>query len=656
MENDKNKNKKTREKDERVNKFNDGWLKMKEFEGWLEKTENEDSSFCSICAITLIAHKSSLIKHKLSKRHKKNEAKIAHPNQMVPTDEVKRAELKLCAFVAEHNLSLQVTECLVPLCKNIFPDSDIASKIASKRTKTSKIIKHAIGNNLLQLLYEKLKEPSMFFSIIMDETTDLSSVKQCALTVAFMDGENGVKYKFMDMFEVSSGTADNLYNSLKECILSKGIPLENLVGFSSDTTNVMVGEYNSVFSHLKKDCPDIALIKCACHQIHLAASKACLKLPAHIEDLLRFISSYFSRSFGRQKSYLEFQEFFQVEIHKFLSPAKTRWLSVKECVDRVLEQYDPLQAYFRLTLYEDPSDTLQSMLNTMDDKFTKLYLEFMAYVLGTLCEFNRMFQAEKPLLHKLKPEVEKLLKDMCSNYMDVDYVKKTPVFQIKLSDSRYFLPLDEVYLGMSATETLSDLKKSPDIAEEDIQSFFKSILKFYIELTTVVKRKFDFRDELYNVMSVVDPEVAQSYKKIKSLHCVLKRFPTLQKFVDMQELDNEWKRHALMDHSQEGLDATMSANIYWPKVFKIKNAIGEKAFPNLYIVMKLLLVLPISNASVERVFSNLKNCKTLHRNRMTTNTLVALIATKEGVRDQNGCVGFEPCRRMMSSTLWDKAD
>lgn len=235
-------------------------------------------------------------------------------------------------------------------------------------------------------------------------------------------------------------------------------------------------------------------------------------------------------------------------------------------------------------------------------------------------------------------------------------LKKTPVFQIKYSDSRYFLPLDEIYLGISATETMSDLKKSPDIAEEDIQSFLESILEFYIELTTVVKRKFDFRDELYNVMSVVDPEIAQSYKKIKSLRCVLNRFPTLQKFVNLQELDNEWKRHALMDHSQEELDATISANNYWPKVFKIKNAIGEKAFPNLHIVMKLLLALPISNASVERVFSTLKNCKTLHRNRMTTNTLVALIATKEGVKEQNGCVSFEPCRKMMESSLWDKAD
>lgn len=419
---------KTRQKDERVKKFNNCWLKMKEFEGWLEKisetTENEDSAFCNICEIGLIAHKSTLMKHKVSKRHKKNEEKIGHGNQTITTDEVKRAELKICAFVAEHNLSLKVTDCLVPLCKNIFPDSDIAAKISSKRTKTSKIIKKAIGNNFLQLLYEKLKEPSTFFSIIMDETTDVSSVKQCALTVAFMDGENGVKYKFFDMFEVTSGTADNLYNSFKDCIVSKGIPLENLVGFSSDTTNVMVGEYNSVFSRLKKDCPDIALIKCACHLIHLAASKACLKLPSHIEDLLRFIYSYFSRSYGRQKSYVEFQEFFQVEVHKFLSPATTRWLSVKECVDRVLEQYYPLQAYFLLTLYEDHCDTLESMLITMDDKFTQLYLEFMSYVLGILCEFNRMFQAEKPLLHKLKPEVEKLLKDMCSNYMDVEYVKK----------------------------------------------------------------------------------------------------------------------------------------------------------------------------------------------------------------------------------------
>lgn len=83
--------------------------------------------------------------------------------------------------------------------------------------------------------------------MIMDETTGQSSVKQCSLTAIFIDENNEVKTRFLDMFEMKSGTAESLYNELKESLLSKGIPLENITGFSSDTTNVMAGDHNSCF-------------------------------------------------------------------------------------------------------------------------------------------------------------------------------------------------------------------------------------------------------------------------------------------------------------------------------------------------------------------------------------------------------------------------
>lgn len=235
-------------KNKPINKFSDGWLKIPAFQGWLQKSEekkrNTELAFCKVCSCNLMAHKGDLMKHCISQKHKKNAAKIVSTTEMDiqnrSVDDTKRAEVKLCAFIAEHNLPFQVSECLMPLCKNIFYDSDIATNVCSKRTKTTQIIKKVVGPSLLNTLYLKLKSPGAFFSVIMDETTDHSSIKQCALTAIFTDEENVVGYKFLDMFEVTCGTAEGLYSLLKNSLLSKEIPLENLVGFSSDTTNVMV--------------------------------------------------------------------------------------------------------------------------------------------------------------------------------------------------------------------------------------------------------------------------------------------------------------------------------------------------------------------------------------------------------------------------------
>lgn len=85
----------------------------------------------------------------------------------------------------------------------------------------------------------------------------------------------------------------------------------------------------------------------------------------------------------------EFQEYFCVDIHKILNPSITRWLSLKSCVDRVLEQYPALEAYLRSVVLEDPSQTTEQMLATMKNKFTLVYLEFMAYIVHTTMYTNR---------------------------------------------------------------------------------------------------------------------------------------------------------------------------------------------------------------------------------------------------------------------------
>ena len=41
--------------------------------------------------------------------------------------------------------------------------------------------------------------------------------------------------RFLDMIEMSCGTADRLYSSLKRVLEEKNKPLQNLVGYSSDT-------------------------------------------------------------------------------------------------------------------------------------------------------------------------------------------------------------------------------------------------------------------------------------------------------------------------------------------------------------------------------------------------------------------------------------
>jgi hypothetical protein len=50
-------------------------------------------------------------------------------------------------------------------------------------------------------------------------------------------------------------SATGLYKAIKDSFEEKKIPIKSIIGYSSDTTNVMFGEQQSVVALLKGDAP-----------------------------------------------------------------------------------------------------------------------------------------------------------------------------------------------------------------------------------------------------------------------------------------------------------------------------------------------------------------------------------------------------------------
>jgi hypothetical protein len=176
----------------------------------------------------------------------------------------------------------------------------------------------------LQELRATLKE--RLFSVTVDETTDRSTAKQLSIIVQYWD-KNEIKSSFIDLIEAHNCSANKLYNLFRQAFLEKKVPLDNITGFCSDTTNVMMGTRHSFATLLKAELPHVVIVKCSCHMIHLCASNACLQLPKSIEDLCRNVYNHFNRGSKRQDLYKDFQSFVDVKPHKILAPGQTKWFS-----------------------------------------------------------------------------------------------------------------------------------------------------------------------------------------------------------------------------------------------------------------------------------------------------------------------------------------
>lgn len=142
--------------------------------------------------------------------------------------------------------------------------------------------------------------------------------------------------RFFDVVLVTDSSAHGLYRATKNAFNEKAIPMQNIIGYSSDTTNVMFGEQHSVVVFLKQDAQHVLTVKCFCHMIHLCSSYACQKMSTSLEDLCGNVYSHFSTSSLRQKEYQNFQDSVKAEPLKLLGTAQTKWLSLESCVTRIL--------------------------------------------------------------------------------------------------------------------------------------------------------------------------------------------------------------------------------------------------------------------------------------------------------------------------------
>lgn len=284
--------------------FRQEWLEIKDFKYWLQELPNDKTKCkCVACNTVLVCGKSELEKHNLGKKHISNmkglrgsknmnlfvQNPMSDEKKKYETD-VKRAEIKLSAFFANHNIAFQVVDMLTPVLKDIFTDSKIAQGIQLHRKKCTSIINNVIAPIEIEETVQIIRKCP--FSVLIDESTDICTQKFLCVLVHYVHPEHGtVHTRLLELvgIDATDCSAVKMYGEFKKCLDSKQIPISNLIGVASDGANVMVGKNNSFFSHLQNDLPNLVLMQCICHSAALVASKATEKLPRSPEDLIRLV-------------------------------------------------------------------------------------------------------------------------------------------------------------------------------------------------------------------------------------------------------------------------------------------------------------------------------------------------------------------------------
>lgn len=131
---------------------------------------------------------------------------------------LKKAELKMAAFVCIHNLAFLLLDHLPLLYKNIYPDSEICKNVKMKRKKATQLVVEVLAPCFQMEIFHDLK--SNYFSLIIDEMTDICTEKSLIIIVRYW--KNGtVRDRILDLIKVEDGTAEALFTSIKTYLIIK---------------------------------------------------------------------------------------------------------------------------------------------------------------------------------------------------------------------------------------------------------------------------------------------------------------------------------------------------------------------------------------------------------------------------------------------------
>ena len=504
------------------------------------------------------------------------------------------------------------------------------------------MITNKIGLESFNEILEHLR--SNKYSLILDESTDVSVVKQLALVVRTIDNKKErVRDLFLHLIDVKDSTAEGIYNSLVEFFTKHNIPFANMIGYAADNAAVMMGNISGLKKKLEDKVPNLFVLGCICHSLHLCSSNACLKLPRSIEDFCRDLYNYIFHSPKRILQFKEMQKFAALEPHRLLHPSQTRWLSLQAVVERILEQWPALVLFFQAVALEDHIQSASTILSALSDPIYKLYFSFLSYILPIVNKINLEFQSESVRIHVLYENLARYYKTILGNFVKREVIlSSSDVFTLDCTDPLSQLDESQLYFG-SKVEVI---KRDASIPDEELHIFSKRCLEFYIELCCQMQKRFSSFSEIVPLLTLCNPTVACGNAEADLLP-LLRKFPNLVDITDYDSIIDEWRTLPLFYNHQNLSKDPME---FWFKVRKEKSADGNQVYPLISKFMISLLIIPHSSAAVERVFSRVSLIKTRKRNRLGTDTMNGLLLTKQHGGNIS-CFDWEPAVSMLSYSI-----
>jgi hypothetical protein len=473
----------------------------------------------------------------------------------------------------------------------------------------SQYLSHRIQNELIHLIGVQLQETILrpcreapFFSLIIDETTDVSVKEQVSFIILFVSSDGLRHEEFIGFEETADTTGETLFNLVCRKLENLGLDMSKLVGLGFDGAANMSGKVKGLQARISAKVPTAQYVHCRAHCLNLAIMHCCREpMVRNLYSIVSEVVKFISNSPKRSHVYMSVDP--SSDRLKRFCP--TRWGRHEETLHRFLDNISTVV------------NTLNTIFNESSDRDSACKAQgFLGAILSfqfliTLVVVKHYMAFTKPLSLSLQEVDMNLMRaaQECSEL--INFLKA------KRSDETVFASLFDTAVELatklgvevnaprnaSAQRNRSNAP-SRTTAEYYIRNLHHPFLDHLIEELT--SRIGSCGNRVHAQLLLPENVRSISHSQIEVLKSEYSHF------IDLSDFDSElemWK----WKHSE-------SKRISLQECIRMT----QHSYPNLNRIFSVLLTMPVTSSSAERSFSALKRLKSYMRSTTGADRLTSL--------------------------------
>lgn len=481
------------------------------------------------------------------------------------------------------------------------------------------------GEKIKKIIVEEVKEAG-YFSILVDETKDLSKKEQLAILVRYtLHGH--IKERAIGTYHMKDLCAESLATAICDELSSQGIDMQLCVGQCYDGASVMRGRVRGVQARIREEVPHAVYIHCHAHRLNLVLVNTISDMPQMSEffNIVQTLYNFIANSNTRHTLFVEAQTHLAQRVLQLERTCTTRWLYWYRAVQKIKLRYEAIVAVLDATMEAHAEGSLEAAgLKLKVESFPfVLHLHALERVLSVTYGLSEQLQTQGLVISRaatLIKSTKALLEKMRSECEWQATLHNAKAFASKVglqTDAPIPRPrrVSKALAGFLLESTNG--QRQLEEGDEDRRMFFEILDRFIMEFTQRFSENeglicsiqaFDHNSPMFMDASTI-AEFANLYESHIDTTLLQAQCHSAKAFLTMEKEDEEDD-----DDDGNGILASLSKLNTLPV-----------AFSEVLKLFRIMATLPVSTASNERFFSVLKRVKTYLRTTMGDERLTHLM-------------------------------